>query len=155
MEVLAKEQGLDAPSLLQSRQSHSAPVLQEIQPALAAVQHPCRVTGKFAGQGAALAVLAVVQGGALRHQRPLSHRQHRLWEFDRPFVIGRRNWLFDATVAGANSSASLYSLLETCKVNGVDGYQYLRLLLVALPRARTVDDYKALLPLRLARYSNA
>lgn len=36
--------------------------------------------------------------------------------------------------------------LETCKVNGVDGYQYLRSLLVALPRARTVEDYEALLP---------
>ena len=69
----------------------------------------------------------------------------------RPFVIGRRNWLFADTVAGANASANLYSLLETCKVNGVDGYQYLRSLLVALPRARTVDDYEALLPWRLAR----
>jgi hypothetical protein len=42
-------------------------------------------------------------------------------------------------------------LLETCKVNGVDGYQYLRALLVALPRARTVEDYEALLPWRLVR----
>ena len=69
----------------------------------------------------------------------------------RPFVIGRRNWLFADTVAGANASANLYSLLETCKVNGVDGYQYLRALLVALPRARTVEDYEALLPWRLVR----
>ena len=37
------------------------------------------------------------------------------------------------TVAGANASANLYSLLQTCPVNGVDGYQYLRALLVALP----------------------
>jgi hypothetical protein len=50
-----------------------------------------------------------------------------------------------------NASANLYSLLETCKVNGVDGYQYLRALLVALPKARTVEDYEALLPWRLAR----
>ena len=54
---------------------------------------------------------------------------------------------------GLNGShlSRAYSLLETCKVNGVDGYQYLRSLLVALPRARTVDDYEALLPWRLAR----
>ena len=71
----------------------------------------------------------------------------------RPFVIGRRNWPFADTVAGANASANLYSLLETCKVNGVDGYQYLRALLVALPRARTVEDYEALLPWRLAQSS--
>ena len=54
-------------------------------------------------------------------------------------------------MAGANASANLYSLLETCKVNGVDGYQYLRALLVAIPRARTADDYEALLPWRLTQ----
>ena len=65
----------------------------------------------------------------------------------RPFVIGRRNWLFADTVAGANASANLYSLLQ---VNGVDGYRYLRALLVALPGAKTVEDYEALLTWRIA-----
>jgi hypothetical protein len=46
----------------------------------------------------------------------------------------------------ANASANLYSLLQTCAVNGVDGYQYLRALLVALPKAQSADDYEALLP---------
>ena len=41
----------------------------------------------------------------------------------RPFVVGRRNWLFSDTVAGANASANLYSLLQTCIANGVDGYR--------------------------------
>ena len=45
-----------------------------------------------------------------------------------------------------NASANLYSLLQTCAVNGVDGYQYLRALLVALPQAQTADDYETLLP---------
>jgi len=43
----------------------------------------------------------------------------------RPFCVGRRNWLFADTVAGANASANLYSLLQTCQVNGIDGYRYL------------------------------
>jgi transposase len=68
----------------------------------------------------------------------------------RPFCVGRRNWLFADTVAGANASANLYSLLQTCKVNGIDGYRYLRALFMALPRARTADDYAALLPWSLA-----
>ena len=68
----------------------------------------------------------------------------------RPFVIGRRNWLFADTVAGANASANLYSLLQTCAANDVDGYRYLRALLVALPKAQTVDDYEALLPWSIA-----
>ena len=68
----------------------------------------------------------------------------------RPFVVGRRNWLFADTVGGANASANLYSLLQTCVANGIDGYRYLSALLVALPRAKTVEDYEALLPWRLA-----
>ena len=67
----------------------------------------------------------------------------------RPFVVGRRNWLFSDTVAGANASANLYSLLQTCKVNGVNSYRYLKALLVALPLAQTADDYEALLPWNL------
>ena len=67
----------------------------------------------------------------------------------RPFVIGRRNWLFADTVAGAKASANLYSLLQTCVVNGIDGYQYLKALLVALPTAKTVEDFEALLPWRI------
>ena len=53
-------------------------------------------------------------------------------------------------MAGANASANLYSLLQTCAVNGIDGYQYLKAMLVELPKARTADDYEALLPWRIA-----
>ena len=56
-------------------------------------------------------------------------------------------------MAGAHASANLYSLLQTCAVNGIDGYRYLRALLVALPKAKMVDDYAALLPWRLMRTS--
>ena len=49
------------------------------------------------------------------------------------------------TVAGANASANLYLLLQTCNAGGIDGYRYLRKLLIEL-KARTVDDYDALLP---------
>ncbi len=65
------------------------------------------------------------------------------------FVVGRRNWLFSDTVGGATASANHYSLLETCETNGVDTYRYLVALFNALPHARTVDDYDALLPWRL------
>jgi len=69
----------------------------------------------------------------------------------RPFVVGRRNWLFADTVGGANASANLYSLLQTCMANGIDGYRYLRALLVELPKASTVEDFEALLPWRLTQ----
>jgi len=69
----------------------------------------------------------------------------------RPFVIGRRNWLFADTVAGANASANLYSLIETCKANRIDPYAYLVNLFRLLPCAQTVDDFAALLPWRLTQ----
>jgi transposase len=68
----------------------------------------------------------------------------------RPFVIGRRNWLFADTVAGANASANLYSLVETSKANRIDPYDYLVRLFRALPAAQTADDFEALLPWHLA-----
>ncbi|KVP78716.1 hypothetical protein WL40_22405 [Burkholderia ubonensis] len=71
----------------------------------------------------------------------------------RPFVVGRRNYLFCNTVAGANAGANLYSIAETCKANGVDVYQYLVALFKALPRAQTVDDYEALLAWAVAASS--
>ena len=67
----------------------------------------------------------------------------------RPFVVGRKNWLFAGTPAGATASACLYSLIETAKANGLEPYKYLRYLFEKLPFAITEDDYRKLLPQNL------
>lgn len=67
----------------------------------------------------------------------------------RPFVVGRNNWLFSATPAGATASANLYSLIQTAKANGLDPYAYLRHVFTLLPQAASVEDIEALLPTRL------
>ncbi len=64
----------------------------------------------------------------------------------RPFVIGRKNWLFSGTPKGAEASALLYSLIETAKVNKLEPYAYLRYILGKLPVASCLEDYEALLP---------
>ncbi|WP_425117615.1 IS66 family transposase [Burkholderia anthina] len=46
----------------------------------------------------------------------------------RPFVFGRKGWLFSDTVDGANASANLYSLVETSKAGDIDLHCYLTLL---------------------------
>ena len=51
----------------------------------------------------------------------------------RPFVIGRKNWLFSGSPRGAAASALLYSLIETAKANGREPYWYLRELFEKLP----------------------
>jgi hypothetical protein len=64
----------------------------------------------------------------------------------RPFVLGRKNWLFSDSVKGVTASANLYSLIETAKANGLEPYAYLRFLFTELPKAQTVDAIEALLP---------
>jgi len=44
----------------------------------------------------------------------------------RPFCVGRRNWLFADTPAGAEASAVCYGIIETAKANGIDAYGYLK-----------------------------
>jgi transposase len=67
----------------------------------------------------------------------------------RPFVIGRKNWLFADTVRGAEASANLYSVIETAKRSGIEPFAYLRLVLTELPGATTLDDVETLLPRHL------
>jgi transposase len=67
----------------------------------------------------------------------------------RPFAIGRKNWLFSDTVAGAEASATIYSVLQTAIANGHDVYSYMRYLLQELPKAKSLEDYEALLPYRV------
>ncbi len=64
----------------------------------------------------------------------------------RPFVIGRRNWLFADTPKGAKASANLYSLVETAKANGIEPWRYLERVFTALPSATTDAEIEALLP---------
>ena len=68
----------------------------------------------------------------------------------RPFVVGRKNWLFAGSPNGADAAATLYSLIETAKACGLDPYQYLRLLFEKIPYASTEADYMALLPQNIA-----
>jgi len=64
----------------------------------------------------------------------------------RPFVVGRKNWLFAGTPDGAKATAAMYSLVETAKANDLDPYLYLRYLFERVPLATCENDYRLLLP---------
>lgn len=66
----------------------------------------------------------------------------------RPFVVGRKAWLFSGTPEGAKASALLYSLIETAKANKLEPYSYLRFLFEKLP-ITPVNELACLLPTRL------
>ena len=148
VESRADDCKIDPQARLGERQGHSVPVLERIQALLLTHLHAV-VPGSLLGK--ALHYLSaqwvklsrfVTDGSYPIDNNPCENSI-------RPFVIGRRNWLFADTVGGANASANLYSLLQTCKVNRIDPHRYLAALFTALPLASTADDYEALLPWRI------
>ncbi len=64
----------------------------------------------------------------------------------KPFVIGRKAWLFANTTSGAKASAALYSLVETAKINGLEPYDYLCRLFTELPNVTDREQLQKLLP---------
>lgn len=66
----------------------------------------------------------------------------------KPFVIGRKNWIFSNTPKGATASAVIYSVIETAKANELSPFHYLTYLFEQLPNIDTTDLEKldALLP---------
>jgi len=57
----------------------------------------------------------------------------------KPFVIGRKNWMFADTVGGVNASAALYSLIETAKENGLHPFDYLEFVFKTVPNLDLAD----------------
>ena len=62
----------------------------------------------------------------------------------RPIVVGRKNWLFSDTQAGAGATAVIFSVLETAKANGVNPEAYLIHLLTVLPQRFAKDPNAAI-----------
>ena len=69
----------------------------------------------------------------------------------RPFVVGRKAWLFADSSQGAKASAVCYSIVETAKLNGLEPYEYLHTVLTNLPYAETVEQIESLLPWNIAK----
>jgi len=136
---------IDAEQRYQGRQQRSLPILAQLKAWLEKTQP--QVTAQNA-LGKAVNYLAsnwsrlqrYVEAGHLPIDNNPAERAIR------PFVIGRKNWLFSDTPKGATASAQLYSLVETAKANGQEPYAWLRHVLESLPLAKDVEDYEALLP---------
>lgn len=64
----------------------------------------------------------------------------------KPFVIGRKNWMFHGNEIGARAGATLFSLIETCKAHNVDVFAWLKHALGHIHHADTVKKLEQLLP---------
>ena len=65
----------------------------------------------------------------------------------KPFAVGRKNWMFKGCVKGAESSATIYSLIETAKSCGLNPYDYLKDVFIRLPlKIAAGESLQELLP---------
>jgi len=131
-----------------ARQQHSVPALAELH---AWMLKMLPAVPPKSALGTALSYLRDYWSMLVRYTErgDLPIDNNRCENAIRPFVIGRKAWMFSDTPAGANSSAVIYSLVETAKANGLEPYTWLRRVLRDLPAAKTVDDVEALLPWNL------
>lgn len=67
----------------------------------------------------------------------------------RPFVVGRKGWLFSGSPRGAHASATLYTLVESAKANSLEPWAYLNYLFAKLPAAQSEQALIKLLPQNL------
>ncbi|MHB8483352.1 MAG: IS66 family transposase [Nitrospiria bacterium] len=145
IEKSADLQELSVPGRYQLRQEKAKPLLKEFREwleELAPTTPPQGLLGKATGYALDLweRLERYTEDGRLRPDNNLAENAIR------PFVVGRKNWLFSGSPRGAEASAAIYSLIETAKANGLEPYRYLRHLFERLPAAKTEADYKALLP---------
>jgi hypothetical protein len=98
-------------------------------------------------------LLGIAVGYALRQRKRLETvlldgrlelSNNRAERSIKPFVIGRKNWLFSNMASGAEASAIIYSLVETAKENLIDPYKYLTAVFHAAPNS--IDSVESLLP---------
>jgi len=131
--------------IYQMRQSRSKQILQDIKELLDKILHSTAPSGTM---GKALTYL--------HNQWPklIAYTEDGNYPIDnnaaenaiRPFVIGRKNWLFANSQNGAKASANLYSIIETAKAHGINPQEYLTHIYRELPKAQSVEDYEKLLP---------
>jgi transposase len=145
IEKEAKRLQLDAAGINQLRQEKAKPLLEKFKQWLDAKQ-PLTPPKSLLGQAIGYTLsnwdklIIYLEDGRLRPDNNLVENAIR------PYVVGRKNWLFSGSPNGAMASATFFSLIETAKANGLEPYAYLRHIFEKLPLAQTEQDLINLLP---------
>jgi len=144
VEQKAKEQHFGPAQLLAARQAESKEILGKIHKNLMAWKDevlPKGPTGKAIGYalGQWPALLRYLDDPILDIDNNLAERTLRM------VAIGRKNWLFAGSEAGAERAAVIYSLVATCKLSGIDPFAYFRDVLARIS-THPASEIDALLP---------
>ncbi len=123
---------------LRQRRIRSKPVIDEYYAWLETIFHP---TGKLK-EAVKYAVNQRAYLCAFLDHGEIEIGNNHVENAIRPIVVGRKNWLFCDTQAGARASVIVYTVLETAKANGINPQTYLNHLLDVLPE-RFADNVNA------------
>ena len=136
---------IDEELFLERRKKSAMPVLEEFRQWL---MDSCLSIAPQSLLGKAITYAQAVYSRAIRYiEHPLlTPDTNAVENAIRPFVIGRKNWLFSGSPLGAHASAGIYSLIETAKANGHDPYRYLCYIFDRLPLCTSSSEQEALLP---------
>jgi transposase len=140
-----KEQNADYDTILQTRIAESVPILQTMELKLKELEHsvlPKSPLGKAINYS--LNQWSKLTLFTTNGQIPIDNNAAE--NAIRPFVVGRKNWLFADTPKGAHASANIYSLIESAKACGIEPSKYLKYLLENISAAKNVEDIDALMP---------
>ena len=138
----AKQSGWNSQQITEMRQARALPILNQMRDWL--TQHLNKAP-KESTLGKALYYADSQWNKLINYCRDgrLEMTNNRTERQVKPFTIGRKNWLFCQSVAGAKASAVLYSLMETCNEHDIPVYPYFATVLTRIPRCHTrVQSWK-------------
>jgi transposase len=136
---------LEPDEIYQYRQRESKPVLEQFKAwldATEALTPPKGLLGKAIHYTLKNwdKLIVYINDGVLRPDNNVAENAIR------PFVVGRKNWLFAGHPNGAHAVAAFFSLIETAKANALEPYAYLRCLFEQLPIVKEQKNFWKLLP---------
>ncbi len=144
---MREKKELSPESLYEVRQEQSKPILEKFESWLKELAPKVNSKGLLGkavnytlGQWPRL--IKYLDDGIIRMDNNLAENAIR------PFVVGRKNWLFFEQPGGAEAGAILYSLIESAKSNGLESYRYFCYIIDKMPHLQdgNEEQLKALLP---------
>ena len=142
LETCYREESLNYGQVKIRRKSEAIPILEEIKKLLLANKNKAPPKSKIGNAIKYLLNDWVDFKNYLRNGK-IDIDNNAAERMIKPFVIGRKNWLFSNTASGAMSSSKLYSIIETAKLHGVNPQKYLQWVLEKIPKTK---DFYDLLP---------
>ena len=145
LEVQAKNKHLTSEERYQLRQEKALPILGDFKAWLDEAQTKV-LKGSHIGKAVNYTLnqwdklMRYVEDGQLGIDNNITERDIR------PFTTGRKNWMFSQSVNGAEASATLYSIVMTCRANDINPYYYFQYLFREMPKRDINSDLTDLMP---------